>query len=91
MLGYGDELYLRIRVRSQGMMTAVLTPFVCGILHKGIFKRPGKQIFFSRHGSFLAGGTGHPYFSTDTTTVLRAVEIEAETILLAKAMRTVSL
>ena len=30
--------------------------------------------------------TGHPYFSTDTATVLRAVEIEAEAILLAKAV-----
>ena len=35
---------------------------------------------------FFAGGTGHPYFSTDTTAVLRAVEIEAETILLAKSI-----
>ncbi len=35
---------------------------------------------------FFAGGTGHPYFSTDTATVLRAVEIEAEAILLAKAV-----
>ena len=35
---------------------------------------------------FFAGGTGHPYFSTDTATVLRAVEIEADTILLAKAV-----
>ena len=34
----------------------------------------------------FAGGTGHPYFSTDTATVLRAVEIEAEAILLAKAV-----
>ena len=32
------------------------------------------------------GGTGHPYFSTDTGTVLRAVEIEADNILLAKAV-----
>ena len=39
----------------------------------------GKLVFF-------AGGTGHPYFSTDTATVLRAVEIEAEAILLAKAV-----
>ena len=39
----------------------------------------GKVIFF-------AGGTGHPYFSTDTATVLRAIEIEAEVILLAKAI-----
>ena len=35
---------------------------------------------------FFAGGTGHPYFSTDTGVVLRAVEVEAEVILLAKAI-----
>ena len=32
----------------------------------------------------FAGGTGHPYFSTDTGTVLRATEIKADVILLAK-------
>ena len=35
---------------------------------------------------FFAGGTGHPYFSTDTATLLRAIEIEADVILLAKAV-----
>ena len=35
---------------------------------------------------FRSGGTGHPYFSTDTATVLRAIEIEADEILLAKAV-----
>lgn len=35
---------------------------------------------------FFAGGTGHPYFSTDTTTTLRALEIGADVILLAKAV-----
>ncbi len=35
---------------------------------------------------FFAGGTGHPYFSTDTGVVLRAVETEADMILLAKAV-----
>ena len=35
---------------------------------------------------FFAGGTGHPYFSTDTGVVLRAVEVEADVILLAKAV-----
>ena len=39
----------------------------------------GKVIFF-------AGGTGHPYFSTDTGAVLRAIEIEADAMLLAKAI-----
>jgi uridylate kinase len=37
----------------------------------------GKVVLF-------AGGTGHPYFSTDTGTVLRAAEINADVILLAK-------
>ena len=32
----------------------------------------------------LAGGTGNPYFSTDTGAVLRGVEIEADAILMAK-------
>lgn len=33
---------------------------------------------------FLAGGTNNPYFSTDTGVALRAVELEADAILLAK-------
>ena len=35
---------------------------------------------------FFAGGTGHPYFSTDTGVALRAIEVEADYILLAKAI-----
>ncbi|MBP5746703.1 MAG: uridine monophosphate kinase, partial [Lachnospiraceae bacterium] len=35
---------------------------------------------------FFAGGTGHPYFSTDTGVVLRVIEVEADVILLAKAV-----
>ena len=34
----------------------------------------------------MAGGTGHPYFSTDTATVLRAVELECDIILMARAV-----
>ncbi|MBQ5533933.1 MAG: UMP kinase, partial [Lachnospiraceae bacterium] len=35
---------------------------------------------------FFAGGTGHPYFSTDTGVLLRAIEVDADVILLAKAI-----
>ena len=35
---------------------------------------------------FFAGGTGHPYFSTDTATALRAIEIDADVILAAKSI-----
>ena len=45
----------------------------------------------ARHGGrrvfiVFGGGTGHPYFSTDTGVVLRAIEMEADEILLAKAV-----
>ena len=36
------------------------------------------------HVVIFGGGTGHPYFSTDTTAVLRALEIGADALLLAK-------
>jgi len=41
--------------------------------------KAGKVVFF-------AGGIGHPYFSTDMGTVLRAIEIEADMILSARAV-----
>ena len=39
-----------------------------------------------RKGCILCRWYSHPYFSTDTATVLRAVEIGADAILLAKAV-----
>ena len=79
-------IYVSEIFRSQGMMTAVLTPIVCGSFTKEFSKDRANKYFSHGMVVFFAGGTGHPYFSTDTTTVLRAVEIEAETILLAKAV-----
>ena len=68
------------------MKTAVLTPFECGSMTK-LFSKDRANKYFN-HGMvvFFAGGTGHPYFSTDTATVLRAIEIEADGIYLAKAI-----
>ena len=52
-----------------------------------MFSKDRSNKYFSHNMVvFYAGGTGHPYFSTDTGTVLRAIEIEADTILLAKAV-----
>ena len=79
-------IYVSEIFRSQGMRTAVLTPFSCGSMTK-LFSKDRCSKYFSRNMViFFAGGTGHPYFSTDTATVLRAVEIEADQILLAKAV-----
>lgn len=68
------------------MKTAVLTPFECGSITKIYSKDRANKYFERGMVVFFAGGTGHPYFSTDTATVLRAIEIEADGIYLAKAI-----
>lgn len=79
-------IYVSEIFRSVGMMTQVLTPFECGSFTKLFSKDRVNKYFNKGIVCFFAGGTGHPYFSTDTAAVLRAVEIEAEGILLAKAI-----
>ncbi len=79
-------IYVSEQFRSVGMKTDILTPFACGSF-TGLFSKDravgslsaGEVVFF-------AGGTGHPYFSTDTGVVLRAIEVEADVILLAKSI-----
>lgn len=79
-------IYVSEIFRSIGMMTQILTPFSCGSFTKLFSKDRANKYFAKGMVCFFAGGTGHPYFSTDTATVLRAVEIEAEGIFLAKAI-----
>lgn len=79
-------IYVSEIFRSVGMMTQILTPFECGAFTKLFSKDRVNKYFTKGIVCFFAGGTGHPYFSTDTATVLRAVEIGADGILLAKAI-----
>lgn len=79
-------IYVSEIFRAAGMETNVLTPFECGSFTKLFSKDRANKYFEKNMVVFMAGGTGHPYFSTDTATVLRAIEIEAETIFLAKAI-----
>ena len=85
--GYSHELYLCIRyLQICRTSHRDFTPFVCGAFTSLYSKDAVEEGFAQGKVLFFAGGTGHPYFSTDTATVLRAVEIEAEAILLAKAV-----
>lgn len=79
-------IYVSDIFRFAGMETEVFTPFVCGAFTTLFSKDKAVEALNQGKVVFFAGGTGHPYFSTDTATVLRAVEIEAEAILLAKAV-----
>ena len=79
-------IYVSEIFRSIGMMTNILTPFECGSFTKLFSKDRALKYFEKNMVVFFAGGAGHPYFSTDTPTVLRAIEVEADVILLAKAI-----
>ena len=70
-----EQLGVPVRVQTALTITKVAEPY---ILRKAIrhFEK-GRIVIF-------ACGTGNPYFSTDTGAVLRAAEINADAILLAK-------
>ena len=81
-----DQIGMLATVMNCIYVSEIFTPFVCGAFTSLYSKDAVEESFAQGKIVFFAGGTGHPYFSTDTATVLRAVEIEAEAILLAKAV-----
>ena len=78
---YTSEIF-----RSVGLKTDVLTPFMVGSFTKLFSKDLANECFEAGKVVFFAGGTGHPYFSTDTGVLLRAIEVDADVILLAKSI-----
>lgn len=70
-----EQLGIQTRVQSSIEMRQVAEPY---IRRKAIRHLEKKRVVI------FAAGTGNPYFSTDTTAALRAAEIEAEVILMAK-------
>lgn len=70
-----ENIAVDTRVQSAIEMRQVAEPYIRRRAIRHLEK--GRVVIF-------AGGTGNPYFSTDTTAALRAAEIEAEVILLAK-------
>lgn len=81
-----NAIYVSEIFRHVGMETLILTPFSCGTMSSLFSKDLANEAFAKKKVVFFAGGTGHPYFSTDTGVALRAVEMEADAILLAKAI-----
>lgn len=77
-------IYVSEVFRHEGMKTEVFTAFQVGAMTNLFSKDEANEAFNEGKVVFFAGGTGHPYFSTDTGIVLRAVEMEADVILLAK-------
>ncbi len=70
-----ENISVDTRVQTAIEMRQVAEPYIRRRAMRHLEK--GRVVIF-------AGGTGNPYFSTDTTAALRAAELEAEVILLAK-------
>ena len=79
-------IYVSEIFRSVGMETEIYTPFQCASFTELFSKDKAVNALENGKVVFFAGGIGHPYFSTDMGTVLRAIEIEADMILSAKAI-----
>ena len=78
---YASEIF-----RGEGMQTAVYAPYPIGLYTETFHK--DKVVEKLKEGVivFYAGGTGHPFFSTDMAAALRAVETDCDGILMAKSI-----
>lgn len=67
-----------------GIDTRVMTAIEMREIAEPYIRRRAMRHLEKGRVTIFASGTGNPYFSTDTTAALRAAEIEAEVILMAK-------
>ena len=79
-----NAIYVSDVCRSLGMETSVQTPFVIGSMTELFSKDKAANDLKAGKIVFFAGGTGHPFFSTDTGAALRGAEIEVDALLFAK-------
>lgn len=79
-----NALALQDSLENMGVTTRVQTAIEMREVAEPFIRRRAMRHLEKARVVIFAAGTGNPYFSTDTTAALRAAEIEAEVILLAK-------
>ncbi|RKO60925.1 uridylate kinase [Caldibacillus debilis GB1] len=79
-----NSLALQDSLEQFGIETRVQTSIEMRQVAEPYIRRRAIRHLEKKRVVIFAGGTGNPYFSTDTTAALRAAEIEAEVILMAK-------
>ena len=78
-----NALALQGALENVGVITRVQTAIEMQKLAEPYVRRKAVRHLEKGRVVIFAGGTGNPYFSTDTAAALRAVEIEAEIVLKA--------
>ncbi|RBP95277.1 uridylate kinase [Cytobacillus firmus] len=79
-----NSLALQDSLENLGVETRVQTSIEMRQVAEPYIRRRAIRHLEKKRVVIFAAGTGNPYFSTDTTAALRAAEIEAEVILMAK-------
>lgn len=79
-----NSLALQDSLEAIGIPTRVQTSIEMRQVAEPYIRRKAIRHLEKKRVVIFAAGTGNPYFSTDTTAALRAAEIEAEVILMAK-------
>lgn len=79
-----NALALQDALENTGVATRVLSAIEMRQVAEPYIRRRAIRHLEKGRIVIFAAGTGNPYFSTDTTAALRAAEIEAEAILMAK-------
>ena len=79
-----NSLALQDSLENIGVQTRVQTSIEMRQVAEPYIRRKAVRHLEKRRVVIFAAGTGNPYFSTDTTAALRAAEIEADVILMAK-------
>ncbi len=81
-----NALALQDALEARGLYTRVQTAIEMREIAEPYIERKAMKHLDRGRIVIFACGTGHPYFSTDTTAALRAAEIQADVILLAKTI-----
>ena len=76
-----NALALQAVLEKQGVQTRVMTAIAMAQLAEPYIRRRAIRHIEKGRVVILAGGTGNPYFSTDTAAALRAIEIQADVVL----------
>ena len=79
-----NALALQEMMESKGAVTRVMTAITMQQVAEPYIKRRAVRHLEKGRIVIFACGTGNPYFTTDSAAALRAIEMEAEVILLAK-------
>ena len=79
-------IYTADAFRRAGMKCRVMSPYAIGDVTELYVRDKAVEAMDNGAVVFFAGGSGHPYFSTDMPTVLRAIETNCDVVLSAKSI-----